>query len=96
MKRYRKSRKGYPDGVLLVADNRGESIDRYTVLYTPDPGTGYFPYVGMSGSPFHPQGVCQYGEMPNRLSVWGTGDRVIEFTDLPEDCQQVVKQDLAR
>jgi hypothetical protein len=102
MKSYRKSRKSYPDGVLLIADNGGKTVDRYTVLYTPytvDNGMGsletWFPYIGMSASPYHPQGFCQHGELPYRYSVWGTNQKVLELADLPEDCQKVVRGELA-
>jgi len=97
---YRKSRQSYPDGVLLIADNGGKTIDRYTVLYTPYT-IGYkkdsqtvFPYVGMSATPFHPQGFCQHGELSHRYSVWGRNEKVLEMADLPKDCQKVIAQDL--
>lgn len=94
MAKHRKSRKDYPDGVLLIADNNGKTIDRYTVLYEPDEYTGYFPVTDMSASPFHPQGVCLHSEIPFRWSVWGTSSRVINYADLNEDCQRVIQQDL--
>lgn len=89
---------GAPAPVLACYDsgpNRG--IDRYTVLYgapfwTPDYGRDV-PYVAMSGAPFHPQGICQHGEMPayNRKSL----GKKIRFLDLPPDCQEAVKGDCA-
>ena len=99
--RYRKSRASYPDGVLLVADNGGKTFDRYTVFYEPQiayPNTEYetyyYPYLGMSENPCHPQGFGQHGELDYRYSVWGTNDKVLDFEDLPTECQQLVKQDL--
>lgn len=92
MKTDRKSRKSYPDGVLLISDNGGRSADRYTVLY--DREDDYYPYTAMSGAPFHPQGFCQHGALQHRYSVWGRNEKVLELHDLPEDCQLVVKQDL--
>ena len=89
---YRKSCKSYPDGVLLIADNGGRTVDRYTVLYEPEDGR--FPYTAMSEAPFHPQGFCQHGELSHRYSVWGRDERVLELSDLPVDCQKVVQQDL--
>lgn len=98
---YRKSRASYPNGVLLIADNGGKTLDRYTVFYTPytiDNGTGrmetYFPYMAMSGAPYHPQGFCQHGELRHRYTVWGTGEKVLEMADLPEDCQRAIQEDL--
>ena len=91
-KNYRKSRKSYPDGVLLISDNGGKTADRYMVLY--EPINGSFPYVGMSENPCHPQGFGQHGEMPFRYSVWGKNEKVIEFLELPIDCQKLVLSDL--
>ena len=101
--RYRKSRASYPDGVLLVADNGGKTFDRYTVLYKPQLGyldteyeTYYYPYLGMSENPCHPQGFGQHGESKTRLSVWNDKwlGKVIDFEELPTKCQQAVKEDL--
>lgn len=63
-----------PNGVprwVRIYDNGGDTIDRYTVVYTgraacasacnPKYGTRQFPYLGMRGDPFHPQGVGQHG-----------------------------------
>lgn len=95
-RRYRRSRTDYPKGVLAVYDNRGETIDRYTVLYEPEEldGERYFPYLTMSGAPFDPQGFCQHSEVSFRINCWGTPDRVITFEALPADCQAVVRRDL--
>ena len=97
MRTFRVSRVGYPKGVLAIYDNGGKTIDRYTVVYTPWEldGVPVFPYVGMSGAPFHPQGFGQHGELVGIRPVRGPGERVIAFSDLPEDCQKLVRSDLA-
>jgi len=97
-KNYRKSRQSYPDGVLLICDSGPKHFDRYLVLYEPDGEeiNSYFPYFGMSENPHHPQGFGQHGEMRTRYSVWGTNDKVIEFHELPVDCQKAVLQDLIK
>lgn len=80
-----------------IYDNGGRSFDRYTVYYK---GRGTIRHgskgetlrmcVGMSESPFHPQGFGQHGE-----GVTGRHNgKKIRFEDLPEDCQRLVKQDL--
>jgi hypothetical protein len=45
----------------------------------------------MSGNPFHPQGVAQHGEA--RLYDLGNLGSRIAFTDLPDACQKLVRQD---
>tara|TARA_R110000824_G_scaffold175067_1_gene353353 strand:+ start:123 stop:464 length:342 start_codon:yes stop_codon:yes gene_type:complete len=102
-KRYRKSRASYPDGVLLVADNGGKTLDRYTVLYEPKVGYPdtkydryYYPYLGMSENPYELHGFHQHGASEFRLSVWNDKwlGKVIDFEELPTKCQQAVKEDL--
>lgn len=99
MRTYRRTRKDNPQGVIGIYDNEGKTIDRYTVVYTPyTVGREIiFPYVDMSAAPFHPQGVCQHGEtIGYRITGgWGTNLKVIAFTDLPPDCQEVIKRDLS-
>ncbi len=89
-------------------DVKGGSIDRYTVLYTGryKKGTGWYQYVAMNCSPFHPQGFGQHGESREIIDQipgsWGgvaigrthpTLGKRISFDDLPEDCQKLVLSD---
>lgn len=76
---------------IKLYDNGGETYDRYTVIYLDDPeGHGLFSSVGMSEHPFAPSGFGQHGSAkPGRH----LGKR-IEFEDLPDDCQKLVKRDL--
>ena len=86
-----------PDGTphYVRCYDAGDSVcDRYTVCFT---GRyrhltgGEFVYLAMSCAPFHPQGFGQHGEMRSiDRSVLG---RKIRFTDLPPDCQLVVRLD---
>ena len=73
-------------------DNGGKTCDRYTVVYLdcPENKPRTYQCVGMSASPFHPQGFGQHS-----IAMLGRhlGKR-IKFEDLPEDCQKLVKQDL--
>jgi hypothetical protein len=71
-------------------DNGGETCDRYTVIYMAEPEwAGLFAAVGMSESPFHPQGFGQHCVvMPGRH----LGKR-IPFDSLPDDCQRLVNRD---
>ena len=65
------------------------NIDRYTVVFN-EPETGGYYALAMNGRPFHPQGFCQHtsAEPGDYL-----GER-IDFADLPDGCQQVVKSEL--
>jgi hypothetical protein len=73
-------------------DNENKTIDRYTVVYMDQPERAHntFACVGMSDSPFHPQGFGQHSTaMPGRH----LGKR-IPFASLPADCMHLVEQDL--
>lgn len=100
-----------PNGVPLYLrcyDNGGETIDRYTVVfsgkYTHKTGGEYW-VVAMNASPFHPQGFGQHMTYPYEVDAvgkWGRppalgrknhlGKR-IAFETLPEDCKKLVLQD---
>lgn len=87
---FRKSRRGYPDGVLGIYDNGGKTIDRYTVVFAPwfDEGRPVFNTLHMGGE------FCQHGEYlfrPTRIA----GERVIDWSELPVWCRQAVKRDLS-
>ncbi len=86
---------------IRIYDNGGKTVDRYTVVYTRKSITRERPYwymdVCMSGSPFHPQGVCQHGEYTYLIDrpTYSHLGRKITWNDLPEDCKGVVMQDYA-
>lgn len=101
----------YDNGGL---DVEGGSFDRFTVVYSGNYRSigrkrgerinSWFQYVGMSESPFNPQGFGQHSEHPTLIDVdkWGfppamgrknhLGTR-IPFNSLPEDCQKLVLED---
>jgi len=95
---------GNPKNLIRVYDDGGKTGDRYTVVYMNRKDYGYskdykspygkllYPCLGMSASPFHPQGIGQHSDC-----VLGPhlGTR-IPFASLPEDCQKAVKQDLGQ
>jgi len=85
---------GVPKYIRCYDSGPDGSADRYTVVYT-GKASG-FSYVGMSGSPYHPQGVCQHGEGTNSpidKPTYGHLGKKIKFADLPEDCKKVVISD---
>ena len=84
---------GAPEYVLDCFDNRGQTIDRYTVLFG---GTLLVPallekrevfYLGMSDAPTWPQGFSMWGECP--ASYRPSHERV-RWLDLPEHIRQHV------
>jgi len=83
---------------ISVWDDGNTVIDHYTVVFLDDEKNRKVPYLAMNDTPFHPQGFCQYGEMPiDAVAYKGRGGafkKRIRFEDLPADCQKAVKQDL--
>lgn len=81
---------------IRIYDNNGKTVDRYTVVFMDRPyysQTGTLARhpmrecLGMSHSPFHPQGFCQHsGAMPGRH----LGKR-LKLEQLPPDCQRAIK-----
>lgn len=76
-------------------DNGGETVDRYTVVYSRVDG---HPFVGMSEKPYDPQGFGQHGEN-ERCAIddptYGHIGKKICFADLPQACQHLVLSDYA-
>lgn len=89
---------GKPRYIRCYDSGPDEGADRYTVVYTgryQHDGCGYF-YVGMSGSPFHPQGVGYHGEHPYGSidrPTYGHLGKKIKYDDLPDDCKKLVLSD---
>lgn len=93
-------------------DNGDETADRYTVVFTGSRAAmrmagcaPQYPYLAMSASPFHPQGVGMHGHtdyQPADVNKHGWAPAIgqknhlgtrIEFEDLPEDCRKAVFAD---
>lgn len=84
---------GTPKYVRCYDD--GGPGDRYTVVFSRLNTSGWCQYLGMSGAPFHPQGVCMHGEHFGAIDrpTYGHLGKKITFHDLNEDCQKAVMQD---
>jgi len=48
-------------------------------------------YKAMSGLPFHPLGYAQWGEA--RQGRFKPGGSKVEFSELPKDCQELIRND---
>lgn len=105
MKKSERKEKFMPNGIpkhIRIYDNQGETADRYTVIFTyahcfkpKDYPHGWFPVLGMSDNPFHPQGVgihSEYTEPIDYPSYKHLGKK-IKFSNLPENCQKAVIDD---
>ena len=89
-----------PNGVpknIRVYDNGGETIDRYTVVFTGNfkGRNGRCYYLGMSENPYHPQGFGQHGEADFVIDypTYSHLGKKITFGKLPKDCQRAVIDD---
>jgi hypothetical protein len=99
-----------PNGIprwIRVYDNGGETIDRYTAVFTgryTHNTEGEHWVLGMNAAPFHPQGFGQHsgypyiidnvdGKWPPALGRRNHLGKRIRFEDLPQDCQRAVMQD---
>ena len=104
-----------PNGIPRYArcyDNGGTSADRYTVIFSGRAAKmrapGYadqWPYLAMSESPYHPQGVGMHGHtdnFPADVNKWGFAPAIgrkchlgrrIAFSALPADCQKAALAD---
>lgn len=78
---------------LVIYDNGGETVDRYTVVFTDwKDEAGWFDCLGISDNPTHPQ----YG-----FSQWGTAElgphlgKRITLGELPKEIQEHIKERLA-
>lgn len=70
------------DYLFRIVDNGGSSADRYTVVFSDGS------YLGMSGSPSHPQGVSMCGEGidPQVIEDWVEKGEAVDLAlgDLPK------------
>ena len=86
---------GEPKRIKCFMAKRNPTTDYITVVYTHAFRLGYpagtVLYRAMNDTPTHPQGFGQWGET-ERHKFRAGGSRV-RFSDLPKDCQDVVRQD---
>ena len=90
-----------PSGIprkIRVYDNQGETVDRYTVVFTGNyKGRNGCDYLGLSEHPRHPQGFGQHGWDQGIIDYpkYSHLGKKIMFEQLPEDCKKVVIEDYA-
>ena len=76
-------------------DNGGESLDRYTVVFTGNythKTGGEFQHLGMNSQPFH--GIGMHGSSKDQIDkpTYSHLGKKIKFQDLPSECQKCVNQ----
>ena len=91
-----------PEGVLCIMDNKGQTADRYTVIYAEVYGgegrQGYMMGRGMSESPSSPQGVGMSFELrPHEVAAYRyrCKHHYAKWSTLPEAVKRCVRLDLA-
>lgn len=90
---------GIPRYIRCYDSGPDSTADRYTVVYTGNykgKSKRWHDYVGISGAPFHPQGIGMHGQtefQPVDRPTYSHLGKKIKFSDLPEDCKKLVMQD---
>lgn len=86
----------YPKGIKAVYDNGGETIDRYTVVFSSkkyfDTGAYkgfYHDAVFSSNNPTHPQGYYQHAEVKLIVSL----GKKISWLSLPKSVRNLVNKE---
>ena len=78
----------------MFKQNPKPYADYITVVYTYTSEAGYpigtTVYRTMSGAPFHPLGIRLWGEQRKPFHVGGSR---VKFSELPHDCQELVRRD---
>lgn len=79
-----------------MVKSKSRPADYITVVYTYASKAGYpvgtVLYRAMNGNPYHPAfGYCQWGE--GWQHNFKAGGSRVKFSDLPSDCQEVVRND---
>lgn len=79
--------------VCRIYDNRGKTLDRYTIAFRAvfNRGRKYWPFLGCNKEPFH--GIGYHGGSDAFLTGKHLGKRV-RFEDVPEQVQQFIMQNL--
>ena len=70
--------------ILEIRDNGGKTLDRYTVVFNQIEKDGFHLALGMNSMPFHGIGMICAAVPGDHLGT------LIEFEELPNDCQKAV------
>ena len=77
------------DCFVKCFDNGGKSIDRYTVVFFQENDTIH-ECISMSDNPKHPLGVCLHSD----CQIGSHLGKAIPLESLPQDCQDIVNEEL--
>jgi hypothetical protein len=87
---------GEPKRVACYMEKKPKHADYITVVFTYVSKAGYptgtVLYRAMNGNPYHPAcGICLWGE--STAYKFNPGGSRIKFSELPTDCQEVIRRD---
>lgn len=79
---------------IRLYDNQGETIDRYTCVFTGryKGSKGQKIHLGMSSDPFHPMGVGMHGEGVIDKEGYSHLGKKVKFEDMPEQVKKCILQ----
>jgi hypothetical protein len=79
---------------IRIYDNKGESFDRFTIVFGRKTFSGEFIYLGLSEYPYHPMGFGHHGtsKEPIDRPTYSHLGKKIKWNDLNEDCKKAVNE----
>jgi len=78
--------------IKSIWDNEGETVDRYTVVFTDKERNGLHEALGLSNDPTSPQGFSQWTSAQEGEHL---GKR-LDFSDLPKHIQEHIEMRLSQ
>jgi len=83
---------------VRILDNRGETVDRYTVILLDTLNNGFYDCLGLSDNPTEPLGFSQFSTCSEDWAndaVEGGLDFEMSLSDLTPELQQHIKSRIA-
>lgn len=79
---------------IRIYDNKGETFDQFTVVFTRKRTAGQCLHLGMSDSPRHPQGFGNHGSSnePIDYPTYSHLGKKVKWDSLTDECKEVVTE----